>query len=47
MASRSLGHTKIFVSGGRRGLELELGGSVLRSLCHAKLTGITRAGSAA
>jgi len=43
----ALEHPTIFVSGGRRGLELELSGTVLRSLCHAKVTGITRAGSAA
>jgi len=43
----ALEHATIFVSGGRRGLELELGGSVLQSLCHAKVTSITRPGSAA
>jgi len=43
----ALEHATIFVSAGRRGLELELSGSVLRSLCHAKVTSITRAGSAA
>lgn len=43
----ALEHPTVFVSGGRRGLELELSGSVLRSLCQAKVSSITRGGSAA
>lgn len=43
----ALDHPTIFVSGGRRGLELELSGSDLRSLCHATVSSITRGGSAA
>ncbi len=43
--SSALRHATIFVSGGRRGLELELSGSLLRSLCHAKVTTIARAGA--
>jgi Cys-tRNA(Pro)/Cys-tRNA(Cys) deacylase len=41
----ALEHPTIFVSGGRRGLELELSGPDLRSLCHAKSASIARAGS--
>jgi len=39
----ALEHETIFVSGGRRGLELELSGSVLQSLCRATVTSIARA----
>jgi len=42
----ALEHPTIFVSGGRRGLELELSGSVLQSLCDARVSWITRGGSA-
>ncbi len=45
--SSALEHATIFVSGGRRGLELEISGSDLQSLCHAKVTPISRAVSAA
>jgi Cys-tRNA(Pro)/Cys-tRNA(Cys) deacylase len=38
----ALEHATIFVSGGRRGLELELGGPVLQSLCQAKVASIAR-----
>ena len=37
-----LEHETVFVSGGRRGLELELSGSVLQSVCRAKLASIAR-----
>lgn len=43
----ALEHPTIFVSGGRRGLELELSGSVLQTLCHAKVRPIARDGSVA
>lgn len=43
----ALEYATIFVSGGRRGLELELSGSVLQSLCQAKVTCIARARSVA
>lgn len=38
----ALEHSSIFVSGGRRGLELELSGTVLRSLCRARVSSIAR-----
>jgi Cys-tRNA(Pro)/Cys-tRNA(Cys) deacylase len=40
-------HETIFVSGGRRGLELELSGSVLMSLCRARVSALTRSEPAA
>lgn len=43
----ALDHPTIFVSGGRRGVELELSAADLRSLCRAKVSSIARIGSAA
>jgi len=43
----ALGHATLFVSGGRRGLELELRPKDLQSLCHAKVAPIARAVAAA
>ena len=43
----ALEHATIFVSGGRRGLELELSGSVLQALCRATVATVSRPRSAA
>lgn len=41
----ALEHPTIFISGGRRGLELELSAAILQSFCHARVSAITRRGS--